>query len=56
MEIFEVNYKDLPKYLELKNDHGENKLYQLKPGGRKFGIHLNLVDKETQEIIYKNRQ
>ena len=52
METITLNVKDLPKIIELKNDDGDIKLYQLKPAGRKFGAHLNVIDPEIQKLIY----
>jgi hypothetical protein len=55
MEKIELNINELPKFIELKNDNGEVKLYQIKPAGRKFGACLNAIDPEIQKLIYKNK-
>ena len=54
MEKIQLNVNELPKFIELKNNDGEIKLYQLKPAGRKFGACLNAIDLEIQKLIYKN--
>jgi hypothetical protein len=56
MDKMVLNINDLPKFIELKNDHGEIKLYQLKPAGRKFGACLNAIDMEIQKLIYKKNK
>ena len=54
MEKIQWNVNELPKLIELKNNNGEIKLYQLKPAGRKFGTCLNAIDPEIQKLIYKD--
>ena len=54
MEKIQLNVNELPKFIELKNENGEIKLYQLKPAGRKFGACLNAIDTEIQKLIYRN--
>lgn len=54
MDKMQINVNELPKLIELINDIGEIKLYQLKPAGRKFGACLNAIDTEIQKLIYRN--
>ena len=56
MEKIQLNVNELPKLIELKNNDGEIKLYQLKPAGRKFGACLNAIDPQIQKLIYKNNK
>lgn len=56
MDKMVKNINELPLILELKNDHGEKKLYQIIPAGRKFGACLNVIEKEFQILIDKNTQ
>lgn len=56
MEKFVVKIDELPKLIELQGNKGESKIYLLKPGGRKFGIHLNAVDREYEKYLKANMQ
>ena len=56
MKKIVLNVNELPKFIELKNDAGDLKLYQLKPAGRKFGACLNAIGPEIQELIYNKEK
>jgi len=51
MGTITLNVKDLPQIIELKNDDGDIKLYQLKPAGKKFGACLNAIEPKLLELI-----
>lgn len=52
MKKISLNVKDLPQFIELKNDNGDLKLFELKPAGKKFGAFLTGVEPEIEKLIY----
>ena len=54
VEKIKIKISELPKYLELKGEKGQKKLYKIMPAGRKFGAHLNSVDFYEEELLRKD--
>ncbi|MCC6579681.1 MAG: hypothetical protein IT440_04515 [Phycisphaeraceae bacterium] len=44
-----------PKYVELRGDHGQRKVYAVQIGRKKFGIGLNGVDPEVEQMLLERQ-